>query len=442
MAGGQWNVQNKVRPGVYINFKGEAAPMGSLGDRGIVSLPLSMSWGPAKQVISVEAGADTFEGFGYPITAPQLLLVREALKRAKTLLLYRLTAGTKATATIGSLTATAKYGGARGNDISIVIQQNIDDNVKYDVTTLVSGVEVDVQTVANIVELQANSWVVYSGSGALTATAGTPLTGGADGSATAQDYLDYLAAIEVQDFNTIGLTVTDPTTKDVFVSFAKRLRDDEGKKIQIVMENYPLADYEGVISVKNGVVLSDGSTLTAAQAVAWVAGATAGAGANQSLTYDAYDGAVDVSPKYTNSQIITALQAGEFLFTAMDGRAVVEQDINTLHTFTSEKGKQFSKNRVIRVLDGLANDYMRTFSRSYIGKVSNHADGRNLFKGECINITNQYQSIGAVQNFDSQTDLEVLPGTDSDAVVVNQWVQPVDSIEKVYMAVTVRRGDS
>src|SRR5690606_30721158 len=139
-----------------------------------------------------------------------------------------------------------------------------------------------------------------------------------------------------------------------------------------------------------------------------------------------------------NSQIIAALQAGEFVFTATDGRVVVEQDINTLHTFTPEKGKAFSKNRVLRVLDGLANDYMRVFSQSYIGKVPNNDDGRNLFKSEIINITNQYQNIGAVQNFDPQTDLEVLPGADSDAVVVNQWVWPVDSIEKIYMTVTVR----
>src|SRR5690606_11389751 len=93
-------------------------------------------------------------------------------------------------------------------------------------------------------------------------TAGAPLTGGDDGDATAQDYTDYLEAIEVEDFHVIGLTTTDQTIKDVFVSFVKRQREDEGKKIQVVMENNPTADYEGVISVKNGVVLADGTTTT------------------------------------------------------------------------------------------------------------------------------------------------------------------------------------
>ena len=438
MAGGTWTAQNKTRTGVYINFRSEQQALGTLGERGIVSLPLALSWGPAKQVITVEAGADTFDTLGYPITAPQLLLVREALKRAGTLLLYRLNTGTQASATVGGLTVTAKYGGARGNDISVVIQANIDDPAKFDVKTLVAGQEVDSQTVATLDELAGNAWVSFTGTGEITPTAGTPLTGGTDGTVTAQDYLDYLAAVEVHDFQTIGLTATDTATKEVFISFVKRLREDEGKKIQVVVENYPEADYEGVISVKNGVVLADGTTLTAAQAVAWVAGATAGAAANQSLTYQAYDGAVDVAPRYTNSQIIAALQNGEFVFIPMDGRAVVEQDINTLHTFTPEKGKAFSKNRVLRVLDGLANDYMRVFSQSYIGKVPNNDDGRALFKSEIINITNQYVNIGAVQNFDPQADLEVLPGNDPDAVVVNQWVQPVDSIEKIYMTVTVR----
>jgi hypothetical protein len=440
MAGGTWTAQNKVRPGVYINFKSEPRAAGTLGERGIVSLPLPLSWGPAKQVIAIEAGEDTFATLGYPITAPQLLPVREAMKRAQRLLLYRLTDGTKATGSDGSnLTITAKYGGIRGNDITVVISTNVDDPNKFDVQTLVDGAEVDYQeAVQNVEDLEENGWVTWSGSGMLTASAGIALTGGADGAATAQDYLDYLEAIEVHDFHTIGLMSTDPTTKGVFTAFAKRLRDDEGKKIQVVMENYPTADYEGVISVKNGVVLADGTTLTAAQAVAWVAGATAGAAANQSLTYDAYDDAVDASPRYTNSQIVAALQNGEFVFTGIDGRAVVEQDINTLKNFTPEKGKAFRKNRVLRVLDGLGNDYLRVFSQSYIGKVPNNDDGRNLFKSECINITNQYQNIGAVQNFDPQTDIEVLPGADSDAVVVNQWVQPVDSIEKIYMTVTVR----
>src|SRR5690606_11525649 len=148
--------------------------------------------------------------------------------------------------------------------------------------------------------------------------------GGDDGTVTNQDYSDYLEAVEVYDFNTLALPSDDPTLKSLFVSFCKRLRDDEGKKIQVVVENYPQADYEGVISVKNGVILSDGTELSPEQCTVWVAAATAGAQVNESLTYTAYDDAVDVKPRLTNSQIIQALQNGEFVFTANNNRAVVE----------------------------------------------------------------------------------------------------------------------
>jgi len=441
MAGGTWTVQNKVRPGVYINFVSDGGPLGAPGSRGIMTMALPLSWGPSKQVLEINAGNDVSTLLGYDLTDPQLLLVKESMKRASKLLLYRLNTGTKAAVTVGPLTATAKHGGLRGNDLSVVIQTNVDDNTKSDVRVLLKGAAVWNATVTNIaalVALPANDWVVFTGTGAFTTTAGAPLVGGADGTVTNQDHTDYLGSVEVFDFNTIAYAGTDATLKSVYTAFVKRLRDSEGQKVQAVLENYPTADYEGVISVKNGVVLSDGTSLTAAQAVAWVAAATAAAEMNESLTYSAYDDAVDVSTRYTNSQIVAALLAGEMVFVQNKGRAVIEQDINTLTSFTPTKGKQFSKNRVIRVLDGIGNDLQRIFESSYIGKVNNNADGRALFWGECANYLNTLQEISAIQNFDSQADVVVKQGSDSDSVVAELKIQPVDSIEKIYMTVEVR----
>lgn len=438
MAGGKFTTQNKVRPGVYINMETEGQAVGTLGERGTVALALQLSWGPSHTMLTINSGDNVRNLLGYDMTASQLLLVREALKRARTLLLYRLNAGTQATATHGTMTATAKYGGVRGNDIDIVVQENVDNAALFDVITYFADEEVDVQTVADTDSLEDNDWVVFSGTGVLTTTAGVPLTGGADGSVTNENHTNFLEAAELEIFNAIGYVGVDSTLKSLYEAFVKRLRDEEGRKIQSVLENHPTADFEGVISVKNGVVLSDQTVLTAAQAVAWVAGATAAAGPDESLTYTAYDGAVDVSPRYSNSQIIAALENGEFVFTINNGRAVVEQDINTFKTFTSTKGKAFRKNRTLRVLDGLATDWHRIFEMYYIGRSDNNADGRALFRKECVKLVDTYQSIGAVQNFDAQADIEVAQGDEADAVVVSGYVQPVDSIEKVYMKVRVR----
>ncbi|MDR6883793.1 phage tail sheath family protein [Bacillus sp. 3255] len=437
MAGGTWSSQNKIRPGNYFNFA-TSGTLGGLGARGIVSMALALSWGPAKQILTINAGDNIKSLLGYDITDPKMLLVREALKRSKTLLLYRLADGTKGTVTAGNLTATAKYSGLRGNDLSIVVQANVDDVSKFDVRTLLGYEEVDKQTVATVAGLVANDWVVWTGSGALTQTAGSKLTGGADGSVINGDHTSYLSAIELEEFSVIALTSTDPTLKALYTSFAARLRDDEGTKIQVVMENYPTADYEGVISVKNGVVLADGAVLTAAQATAWVAGATASAQVNESLTRTAYDGAIDVTPRYTNSQIEAALVNGEFLFTQNQGRALVEQDINSFTSFAPDKDKRFAKNRVIRVLDAINNDLKTVADSFYIGKVDNDSDGRNLLKNEYVKYLEGLQALGALQNFDSQADITIVQGDESDAVYAQYYVQPVDSIEKIYNKVWVK----
>ncbi|MEK5178263.1 phage tail sheath family protein [Paenibacillus odorifer] len=438
MAGGTWTTQNKVRPGVYVNVETSGGALGTVGSRGITSLALTLPWGAAKVITPIIAGEDTFKALGYDITAPELLLVREALKRARTVLLYKLNDGTKSTVTVGTLVATARYGGIRGNALKVVVQTNIDDSSKFDVKTLLDNAVVDTQVVANIAGLIPNDWIIWSGTGTLTANAGAPLIGGANGTVTNADHTAYLSALELYDFQTVALTSTDNALKAVYAAFVRRLRESEGKKVQAALENYPVADFEGVISVKNGVVLSDGTILTAAQATAWVAGASAAAEMNESLTYSAYDDAVDVAPRYTSTQIEAALKAGEFVFTPSVNRAVIEQDINTFLSYTPKKGKQLQKNRVLRVLDGIANDLKRIFESFYIGKVSNNVDGRALFRKEAVIYLDNLQGIDAIQNFDAQTDITVLPGVDSDAIYVEANIQPVDSIEKVYMKVQVR----
>lgn len=437
MAGGTWTAQNKVRPGVYINIVSAPAALGRAGNRGTAAVALTLGWGAPRTLLTLEAGEDPTTTLGYPLTAPELLLVREGLKRASKLLVYRLNDGVKASAAIGSLTATAKYSGVRGNDISVIVASSVDVPGSFEVSTLLSGVAMNKQIVLNIAGLVSNDWVVWSGTGTLTASAGTPLAGGTNGTTTNADHTSFMSALELADFNTAAYPGTDATLKGVYAAFARRLREDEGKKVQVVLENYPTANHEGVISVKNGVVLADGTALTAAQATVWVAAATAAAEVTESLTYDAYDDAVDVSPRYTNTQIIAALQAGEFVFTPGPGVARIEQDINTLTGFTPEKGRTFAKNRVIRVLDGFANDIKATFDAFYLGKVGNNADGRSLLKGEIIAQVSAQQGAGAIQNFDPQTDVTVTAGAESDSVYVELNVQPVDSVEKIYMKVTV-----
>ena len=95
MGGGTFTVQNKILPGSYINFVSTASAA-TLGERGTAALPLELDWGPEGQIYALEAGEfnqTALKVFGHDATAAELLLIREALKRCSTLLVYRVNAG-------------------------------------------------------------------------------------------------------------------------------------------------------------------------------------------------------------------------------------------------------------------------------------------------------------------------------------------------------------
>lgn len=433
MAGGTWTTQNKVRPGAYVNVRSNGNVGTSDSITGVVALPLALDFGPEGEVIEINVSSDLTR-FGYDLTHEKLLLLREALKQAATVLLYRVGSGGKAAAVEGSLSVTALYGGTRGNDISVISKENVNITGAFDVETYLEGRLIDSQTAKTIGELSNNRLISFTGEGDLTAFS-IVLENGSNTAATANDYMTFFSKIQVYDFNTIALPVKDEVTKAAGASFINRMRNEEGKKCQLVVAGYA-ANSEAVINIKNGVVLSDGTLISPEQATAWVAGASAAAGVATSLTYKAYDGATDVTQRYLNSEIITSLQNGEFVFTEKRGSAVVEQDINSLRSFTTEKSRDFAKNRILRVLDDIANNSKKTFEDNFIGKVNADQDGRELFKADRISYFNSLQGAGAITNF-SADDVVVEAGNDKDSIVLNVQVQPIDAMEKLYMTVQV-----
>lgn len=433
MAGGVFLGQNKVRAGVYLNFVTTRSGAAAVGERGCAAVALPLKFGP-EGLSKVEAGTDVRALFGYNANAPELLLLREAAKKAQTVLVYRLAGGEKASGTGGGLTITAKWGGSRGNDITVSVKPEGD---LFRVETYLDGEKAESWLVSDIAALTGSDLVEFSGEGPLSEQAGIALSGGTDEEVNAESWNGYFKALETADLETLAVPTTDTEVKQAAVAFVKRMRETEGKMIQAVVENYPQADSEGVISVKNGVLLEDGTEITAADATAFVAGMTAGAQLNESNTYAVYTGAASVTERYLNSEIEDALQNGEWLFVPGKGGVIVEQDINSFTSFTAEKGAAFSKNRLVRVMDAVANDIRSLFEGSYLGQTGNSADGRSLFKAELCGYFTELEALGAIDGFDSREDIEVLPGEAADAVVVNLRICPVDSMEKLYLTVTV-----
>lgn len=443
MAGGTWISQNKKQPGVYINVKSNKKQAVSVGDRGVVAICEPLSWGPVGEIMKINAG-DSFVSFiGYDEMSSKSLFLREIFMGSDRtdgpvkVLLYRpsATGAEKAKATLSGLTATAKYIGIRGNDISIVVTVNPDNGQLYSVQTIVDGAIKDTQTVENIEALIANNWVEFSGTGSITASAGTSLTGGKDGEVAASSYSSFLEALELFTFNILIYDGSNPLIQAAYVSFVKRMRDNFGKKCQAVMAGIE-ADSDAVISVKNGVTLSDGTAITDMQAAWWVGGAEAGASYNQSLVYAQHPGAIDAFPRLTNTQMDEALSKGQLVFFEEFGGVKVVSDINTLTTYTADKGETFSLNQVIRTLDTIANDIYKNLSQNYIGKIQNNEDGKNLVKAWIVGYLNEIQANGGIRNFEAD-DVTISSGEKINAVEIGIGVQPVAAVEKIYITVTL-----
>jgi hypothetical protein len=251
-----------------------------------------------------------------------------------------------------------------------------------------------------------------------------------------EDLEDALDALNTVQFNVLCYPYTTPANHATIKTWVEAMREDEGVKIQAVLANYD-ADSEAIINVTQGVKLADETKLTPALTTAWVAGITAGARINQSNTGRKYVGAVDVAPRMTKSEMEAAVQNGEFIFKVDSAQNVTAvYDINSLTTVTTDKGKAFTKNRLIRTIDGINNDITTIFESNYVGKVDNNDDGRSLLRATLIEYFNELQRLNAIQNFVPE-DVTVSPGADSDAVVIDCYIQPVDSVEKIYITVSL-----
>lgn len=453
--GGTFLIQNKVRPGAYINFVAVPQSLMNVSDRGIATMALPMSWGPQGEIIDI-LSSDLTDGsslakIGYSSTDVESLLFRICLQNCYRLKAWRLdTGGTKASATIGTgetaLKPTAKYAGICGNDIKIVIVKDDDSGSTYTVETLYKGIRKDIQSkLTSPTLLEDNDWVDWNVTQqtVFTATAATSLAGGENGTVTESTaYTDYWAKMKTETWNTMGLLSEDATVKTAFCEYIKDLRENEGVKVQGCVYDKATYDYEGIISSDQGYK-TEVEEISEVNFVAWVTGATAGAEINESNTHKTVQDAVEIIGELTNTEIIDALQNGKFVISKLrSGTIVVEKDINTLHTFTTDRSYDFSKNRVIRVLDEMGNTVMNTWDENYCGKLDNDADGRNVYKADLVSYGNTLQGIHAITNFLGADDIEVLMGDDVDSVVVNWPVQPVDSMEKLYMTFTVGRKDT
>lgn len=428
LGGGTFLVQNKILPGAYINFVSAANASARLSDRGIAAVGLAIGRNFSDDILEVtseDLQKNSQKLFGCAYTDGSLLFLREILQNATSVLVFPLDSGGSVKAE--SPLAAARWAGSEGNGISVGVVASGDDFI---VSTYRKGVKVDEQTVSNMDQLLDNDFVEFKRGAVLGASAVTPLTGGKDGGVTVESHQKFLDKLENYSFNAVCCLSTDDDIKRLYVAFCKRLRDEVGKKFQVVL--YDLAaDYEGVVNVKNPC--SDGLESGLA---AWVCGVCAGTPVNRSALNKKYDGECKVFADYKQKELESAVKSGEFTLHRVGSELRVLMDINSLVTLSDERGEIFRDNQTVRVIDQIGNDIAVLFATKYLGSVPNDAAGRISLWSDIVQHHKQLQDIRAIEYF-SDDDVTVEQGDSKRSVVVTDAVTVVNAMAKLYMTVTI-----
>lgn len=423
LGGGTFTTQNKILPGAYINFISLARTRANLGDRGVATMPLELDWGADDEVFKVTSAdfqKNSLKFFGYDYSHESLIGLRDLFLNLDTLYVYKLNKGEKAANTY----ATARCSGIRGNDLKVIIKQNIDDESKFDVTLMLGTVVADTQCVKSAGELIDNDFVTWKKDSKLQATAGMPLAGGTNGIVDVSAHQRYLEKIESYSFNVLGLVSVSQSVKQLYVEFTKRMRDEAGLKFQLVAYMMP-ADYEGVISVANFESL-----------VYWVTGLQASCAVNKSCSNRIYDGEFYGNWNVTQTDLEECMKHGHFVLHRVGDEIRVLEDINSLVTVTDEKGDVFKNNQTIRVIDQIATDIGTLFNIKYLGAVQNDESGRISLWADIVKHHEELQKLRAIENF-TDKDVEIRAGEEKNAVLIIDKVTVVNTMTKLYMVVKI-----
>ncbi|WP_276912996.1 phage tail sheath C-terminal domain-containing protein [Aneurinibacillus aneurinilyticus] len=179
-------------------------------------------------------------------------------------------------------------------------------------------------------------------------------------------YWNYLAMPEA----------TAADTTDI-VAFVKGQRTLKKKIFKAVVANATGPDHEGIINfTTTGIKMKDGTEKTTEEFTVRLASVFAGLPFTRSATYYVFP---DVASIEEIDDPDEAIDSGQLIL-VNDGKKVkIGRAVNSLVTFTAEKHQEFSKIRIVEILDMVLEDIRSTFEDEYVGKYVNSYINKLMF---------------------------------------------------------------
>lgn len=202
-----------------------------------------------------------------------------------------------------------------------------------------------------------------------------------------KDQADVLKMLANIKWNWLCAPTATTQEQNDLASWIKTQRSNKHKTFKAVLSDQA-ADHEGVVNFcTNNIKVRTNTdslgnpvytTYTAVQYTARIAGILAGLALDRSATYFKL---TEVESVEVYEDIDTLIDKGELLLIdEQDGDGVkIARACNSLTTFTTDKGEEFRKIKIIEGIDMVTDDIRDTFKKYYVGKVINDYNHKMLF---------------------------------------------------------------
>ena len=448
MAIGTWETQNKVRPGVYINYVFSEAELINYASEGVLAINYTLPLNPEAvvEISSADVKAKNLNKYGVVQGTDAYKYITTLLKYCSKLVLYspKVNDASKARLIVSNeFTATAKYPGKEGNKIAIEIIGETDKVFN----TYYNDELVAMQTLFNgTSELVGdNEFVTIEITGSVTTSVPTLLTGGADGTVNAGSFTsEFLDKLKTKEIEVLAVNLSEDEYD--FSIIQNFIEDYNANHVQKVVVVYPLTgdvvitrNSEFIIALANQTAtLSNGLVMDNKLLAGYIGAKEAGADHTVDLTYNLCDDIIEIS-ELTNEQIETNIKQGVMNLSLRSDRSVViEDDINTLILLSDNQSSSLKSNDTLRLLNDLSYKIVSFGENIVIGKKKATETTLNLVKAQIIEIMNNYAKEQVIVNFDSNNDVSVVFGEQKDGILCTIAIQKTQSAKKLYFSIGVR----
>lgn len=182
---------------------------------------------------------------------------------------------------------------------------------------------------------------------------------------------------------------------------------EKGKKIKAVLPNTEADDMHIINFAADYVTAKwldeeEPVTYTAAEYCCRIAGILAGLPLTQSCTYFVLDEIVDADiPEDPDQEI----DAGRLVIVFDGEKYKIGRGVTSLQTTDEQKPEAYKKIKVVEGMDVIQHDIFATFENSYVGKVVNSYDNKQMFVGAVNDYFRSMQN--AILNAEAENMVEV-----------------------------------